>query len=695
MSALENTATDLFYKVRSRFSGLKLGNELGEVTINPEEARFFDFNFMEGEKALGHISISLAEQGSMKVYFSNGITEGMADSQKSNWYKFLKELRQFAKRRMLSFDTRDITKDNLAQRDYEFLSQYANKNTIGESKMNESSLYGTKNQSFQKLSDTRLVIKHSKKLTDEQIENPAARTRNISALFIENQDGERFKYPYKHLAGARAMQRHVANGGVPYDAIGESIIGISDEISQLKKFSNYVTRNGLMNEQTQNIVEKGAAQLNKLKEQIKKLSKQKNYEAYIESFEKKEDIDLPESTRQELKNKFTVYSFQEELENVFPVLYRLMQEDETIGYDDIVAMTTENTEDTSEDTVKEDPLSSFENWALMLGEESAITSNDEEEQKVAIDNLQDLVAETFPAGVDGTNAIESLQGIIDDPSLFAEIKKISKEDPQECVRPLVKDWLEANAPDVVDKLDFGDMVEEADDEPPFEPDDETTDKDEFGNPIKKKNLAKHLAKKGMKKAMDKDTIKEVADFVMSHYDREQGTFPKGPTAVAQSVEKKFGEIAGMAAQKMVERMAPTQDGDVFEDDLDENMNAILANAGKEKHGKKYMDAAREKAQEKGRKLTADERDKLRDKHSDNRKDEDICSECGNPSWTTLGLTEEQIEEGERHGNSKIYDKCWKGYRKVPGKKAGEPGSCKKIKDDIDHDLLDITKLAGL
>lgn len=34
-------------------------------------------------------------------------------------------------------------------------------------------------------------------------------------------------------------------------------------------------------------------------------------------------------------------------------------------------------------------------------------------------------------------------------------------------------------------------------------------------------------------------------------------------------------------------------------------------------------------------------------------------------------------EGERHGNSKIYDKCWDGYKKVPGKKRGEPGSCVK------------------
>ena len=36
---------------------------------------------------------------------------------------------------------------------------------------------------------------------------------------------------------------------------------------------------------------------------------------------------------------------------------------------------------------------------------------------------------------------------------------------------------------------------------------------------------------------------------------------------------------------------------------------------------------------------------------------------------------------EAHPNSKIYDKCWDGYRKVPGKKRGEKGSCVK-EDDV-------------
>lgn len=36
---------------------------------------------------------------------------------------------------------------------------------------------------------------------------------------------------------------------------------------------------------------------------------------------------------------------------------------------------------------------------------------------------------------------------------------------------------------------------------------------------------------------------------------------------------------------------------------------------------------------------------------------------------------EEDELDEAHPNSKIYDKCWDGYKKVPGKKRGEKGSC--------------------
>ena len=48
---------------------------------------------------------------------------------------------------------------------------------------------------------------------------------------------------------------------------------------------------------------------------------------------------------------------------------------------------------------------------------------------------------------------------------------------------------------------------------------------------------------------------------------------------------------------------------------------------------------------------------------------------------------EILTEGinEAHPNSKIYDKCWDGYKKVPGKKRGEDGSCKKIGEELSLD----------
>jgi hypothetical protein len=39
-------------------------------------------------------------------------------------------------------------------------------------------------------------------------------------------------------------------------------------------------------------------------------------------------------------------------------------------------------------------------------------------------------------------------------------------------------------------------------------------------------------------------------------------------------------------------------------------------------------------------------------------------------------------------SSKIYDRCWPGYRKVPGKKRGEKGSCEKISEDADITIGD-------
>ena len=96
MKAIQIISQDLFDKVRSRFQNLEMGDETGAVTIDPAEARFFDFDFVIEGNDLGRVSISLNDLGSLKVYYSQGITENQDDPVKKYWYSFLKEMRFFA-----------------------------------------------------------------------------------------------------------------------------------------------------------------------------------------------------------------------------------------------------------------------------------------------------------------------------------------------------------------------------------------------------------------------------------------------------------------------------------------------------------------------------------------------------------------------------------------------------------------------
>jgi hypothetical protein len=273
-----------------------------------------------------------------------------------------------------------------------------------------------------------------------------------------------------------------------------------------------------------------------------------------------------------------------------------MKENE-IGYDDIVEMTTQ--QETNEDLeviTTEDEFDRFESWVMGLGEDSAIVSEDPEEQQAAVQDLQALVGQHFSAGVDGSNAIESLKGIIEDPELYKQIKEASRDDPDTCVRGLVKDWLEANAPEVVEELDFGDYVEEpaageapaaaqgGDQTAPEAPQEEAdqgpnksdvpafmrkakggddwkmSTKDLDDEKTKSPTSSAGLARKKKELGMESQqlNIQELAEFIHSFYDRESGTFPKGPEGVSIMVGKKFGEQAEQVARKMVERMAPQQ-----------------------------------------------------------------------------------------------------------------------------------------
>ena len=150
MKNLDYIGEELFNKIRGRFPSVTIGNQEGIVTNVPGEARFFDFDFKEGNSEAGKVSISLDDK-SLNVMYSNNFLEGQDSITKEKWYGFLRELRFFAKKRLLTFDTRDITKSNLNRRDYKFLATNS-----GDTTMSESKMYGTSKTSYQDLGTARL-----------------------------------------------------------------------------------------------------------------------------------------------------------------------------------------------------------------------------------------------------------------------------------------------------------------------------------------------------------------------------------------------------------------------------------------------------------------------------------------------------------------------------------------------------------
>jgi hypothetical protein len=101
--------------------------------------------------------------------------------------------------------------------------------------------------SYHPLGSTKIRVAHSKSVTEEK---PGARSRNIKALFIEK-DGERFRFPYNHLLGARVMGLHVESGGKPWDDVGAKILEISrrrKDMMELLRWSKKVEGNQQLDE---------------------------------------------------------------------------------------------------------------------------------------------------------------------------------------------------------------------------------------------------------------------------------------------------------------------------------------------------------------------------------------------------------------------------------------------------------------
>jgi len=567
---MDNISDQLFAKIRGRFPAVTIGNEAGEVTDDPKTGRYFDFDYIVGEDILGRVSITLTEKEIAVVYNTNFIAE-QPDGIKSDWYNFLKEIRNFAKRNMLNFDTRDINKSNLDKRDYAHLTK-----TAGDKQMSETKMYGTSRTSYEDIDKARLVLKHRQPVNQEV---PGARTQHVEAIYIESENGERYKYPMRHLNGARALAQHVSNGGNLYDDFGKHIVSLSEELGKLKQFKTYINRSAVMAEGLKGYMDMVNERIDSVKTEVMKLQRANYYAEAVKDFSPVVMEEVPEDLQNSWIDELTIRTFNEELKSVFPYINRLVKEkqkvkevgpenmdevsdmgmnkyglaavnkggkfysfrngkqtggpfdsieelqkhqmeliqDEASGpegsephahridiegdYDEDrgisekdceemeyacskagikckcepdemrqggVIIHTMSPRDTVIDALDKEgytvgesfsPEEDFESaMNSIVGEtEDALINGKGKDQEAAIKKLNGLTAQHFPAGINGTNAVQSLKGIIDDPMLLDMFKKVGAKDSDQCVRPLIMKYVKAKAPAIMSKIDTGDL----------------------------------------------------------------------------------------------------------------------------------------------------------------------------------------------------------------------------------------------
>ena len=653
MKDLNKIGEELFSKLRGRFKNITIGNAEGVVTNTPSESRFYDFVY--GNQG-GKVSVSLDEEA-VVVMYSENLFDSNDASIKRKWYDFLKEMRVFAKKRMLNFEVRDIQKSNLEKRDYKFLS---NKN--GDNTMTESTMYGTSKTSYQNIADARICVKHSESINQELA---GGRSQKIGSIYIESANGERFKYPFKHLNGARAMARHVAEAGNMYDDFGKHIVGLSEEMNKLRKFKTYMSRSSVMAEGLAGYMDVVNERIETVKNTVAKLQNKAHYTEATSNFQSVVLEEVPEDVATDWTTQLTIKQFNEELKGVFPYIYKLVSEANAIkelGPEELLGEADKDKQDNGTDKMDVTDADKKANTPaykrMKAGDKryndkttkENVNESDFDRDSVTYDEVLPFVKMTYKTllndiqktrkeieqykanGDDGEEGGDIamvapylkdlkdmqpyVQKILDNPDmdietvadhmmpgaldtspredLIGRFKKSFSKDPQLAKRLFKDPDLdfhseddESTIPTEADidagfeemmgqfsekaKPDFLDMDGDGDKEEPMKKaiddkedgdEDETDEGNAYAHAVRKAKM--DGKKKGDKIdhpdddeediTLEKDQNIPLPEKILSLFDREEGTFPKGETAVLTMVEKDYGEQYIAPAKQFIEKI---------------------------------------------------------------------------------------------------------------------------------------------
>ena len=366
----------------------------GKAAPTAEDAEIYSFEFVSsGGTNHGTVVVMLGDDKNLELFSGDNVGRGMDSEDKTEWYEFQHQLKNFATKNFMTFGSQNINRLK-----YSMQGQAALKEGLFES------WNGTKNVSWNGGPDSvRLMIRHKRPMGVNE-----ARFRQVESLFLETAEGERYKLPFRNLAGGRAMVEHVRQGGRPYDMRGQHIANMVEELNVLSRFRR-ASQGRVFEGDTANLVTETNAYHTTMSRTLKGLSSARGYNTYFESWNPA-DITEQDVIIEDIKTLFVQETIDSRIEQALPLLARIQQQG--------TAMKEANI---------------FETWANNLLEGTWATPNTPEQQQ----ELIALLSQELPVGADATNATEQLYSLVGDDILFDQLQDLAEQDANADCRNLV------------------------------------------------------------------------------------------------------------------------------------------------------------------------------------------------------------------------------------------------------------------
>jgi hypothetical protein len=392
------------YNKLSKYSPKPL-DASGKVTPVEDEADVFKIKFTMDGKEYGDVFATVDDERRLILYYGDDVGDSPESptpnlGYNDTWLGFVEDLKSWKTRNGFKgwqLKNQDQLAPDMARRNH-----MKKKDKLGEGYYP----MGKKASYSDAIPTIKMVIQHSR-----QIEEGEKRYRNISKIFLENLEGERFLAPTIKPGIARVYARHIAEGGKPHDDRWNHIGSLCEEYQKMAGFVR-ATRGQQFNESTQKLVESGIQHYQSLRESLSRMTGHRGYNAYFESWTP--PLMEDETDTSVVNELFVQETLDPRIESVMPILSKLhktvseMKEVDQLAEwaDSLVEFAQHDHNDDGDDGEDEDSSHLDFLYSRKFDLESELDYADEEDKEHIQSELNDI-----------NDEIESLGGLSEDDGM--------------------------------------------------------------------------------------------------------------------------------------------------------------------------------------------------------------------------------------------------------------------------------------